>query len=158
MRLNRDKIRRIKTGLLPKAGKGYRFVPLADYYDSSEWLDLRDQALRRDGGACAECGSRYDLEVHHNKYPQDFFLGKQKYINVEDDALEKLVTLCNEHHAYRHAHLAPKFEDGDENRKPHVPYQDDDAPEEIDFRRVGFESRYLDEADLEAGEIPETDE
>lgn len=144
MRLSRRMIRRVKEGRLAKSGPGYHFMRLVDYYDSTTWEDLRNQALRRDGGVCVECGSRYDLHVHHTRYPEFFFLDSDKYINIESDTIENLTTLCARHHADRHSHLIVGNAD-----PAHLSYlyEEEDPVAEIDFRYVTFEGEALDPED-----------
>ena len=137
MPLDPRKIRQIRSGTLPETGDGYCYMRLIDYYDTTTWEDLRTQALRRDLGVCTECGSAYDLEVHHARYPDSFFRGKHRYINIEGDVAENLVTLCRQHHADRHPHfiigdIAPE--------KPACLYEEEQPASEIDFRSVTFES------------------
>lgn len=52
---------------------------------SSIGQKLRYEVLNRDGHQCIECGSRHELQVHHNSYP-------------EIDTVDKLITLCRSCH------------------------------------------------------------
>jgi RNA-directed DNA polymerase len=51
---------------------------------NSEWLELRQQVLERDGYCCRECGNAEDLDVHHI----------QARHNGGQDEPANLVTLC----------------------------------------------------------------
>ena len=137
MPLNPRKVRQIRDGLLPMSGDGYCFMRLLGYYETTTWEALRNQALRRDSGECTECGSRYDLEVHHVRYPEYFFRGKHRFINVEGDVAENLVTLCTQHHADRHPHFTIG---GVASEKPACLYEEETPASEIDFRSVTFRS------------------
>ena len=53
---------------------------------------LREQVLRRDGWRCQNCGTRSNLEVHH----QDF------RSQGGDDSQENLITLCFVCHSLAH--------------------------------------------------------
>jgi 5-methylcytosine-specific restriction endonuclease McrA len=59
-----------------------------------EWLERREEILRRDGRACVLCGAMKELQVHHLRYVR----GKEpwEYPN------EALVTLCAQHHSAIH--------------------------------------------------------
>ncbi|MBM3654281.1 MAG: HNH endonuclease [Alphaproteobacteria bacterium] len=61
------------------------------FYSSKRWARVRFLALRRDGFACRECGSRRKLECHHLKpvrtHPELVF------------ELSNLQTLCRDCHA-----------------------------------------------------------
>jgi RNA-directed DNA polymerase len=54
----------------------------------SDWRNIRDEALERDGYQCTKCGSRGDLDVHHIK-PRH---------NGGTDTLDNLITLCEKCH------------------------------------------------------------
>jgi len=64
-----------------------------EYMASPEWATLRDQAIKRDGGKCCDCGSRLHLQVHHHTYPAQ---------NWELDCLDNLTTLCGGCHKEIH--------------------------------------------------------
>lgn len=53
---------------------------------------LRHQVLRRDGWKCQCCGSRANLEVHHNDFRS----------HGGNDAEENLITLCAVCHSLVH--------------------------------------------------------
>jgi 5-methylcytosine-specific restriction endonuclease McrA len=59
----------------------------ADEYDQ-----LRLEVLRRDGWRCQACGSRKDLQVHHQLFRS----------HGGDDAMANLITLCADCHARVH--------------------------------------------------------
>jgi predicted HNH restriction endonuclease len=59
------------------------------YLRSPAWLDLKGQAIARDGGRCRLCDSPYRLEVHHRRYRHR-------------DTLDALTTLCATCHAAFH--------------------------------------------------------
>lgn len=52
----------------------------------------RREVLKRDGFACAACGSNYQIAVHH----------QQKRSLGRDDRLENLITLCQSCHRAEH--------------------------------------------------------
>ncbi|BAZ92645.1 restriction endonuclease [Thiohalobacter thiocyanaticus] len=135
MGLSRKTIRDIKKGLLPKYGHGYHFMPLVDYYDTTTWEGLRTAALKRDNGVCAECGTSINLQVHHVRYPESYFIGRDRYINIEADEIGNLVTLCEQHHSERHSHIIQNIHRGE--RVTYL-YEEDMPQEEIDFRTVTF--------------------
>lgn len=58
---------------------------------TKRWRALRQQALRRDGFKCTECGSRYRLQVHHVKRSEKF-----PELAYE---LDNLLTLCGPCHS-----------------------------------------------------------
>lgn len=65
----------------------------SDYmYISNRWLELRNECLKRDKMRCRMCGSPFNLQVHHTKYP--------KYWGEEE--LHDLVTVCDECHKKIH--------------------------------------------------------
>ncbi len=53
---------------------------------------LRAQVLRRDGWRCQICGSKLNLEVHHQEFRSQ----------GGDDSEENLITLCTVCHSLRH--------------------------------------------------------
>jgi 5-methylcytosine-specific restriction endonuclease McrA len=53
---------------------------------------LRQQALKRDNWRCQNCGSRVNLEVHHNRMRS----------RGGDDSDVNLITLCHSCHANEH--------------------------------------------------------
>ena len=53
---------------------------------------LREQVLRRDGWRCQCCGTRWNLEVHHNKFRSQ----------GGDDSEENLISLCARCHSLAH--------------------------------------------------------
>jgi 5-methylcytosine-specific restriction endonuclease McrA len=56
------------------------------------YLELRKQALRRDGWRCQACGARSNLEVHHQEFRS----------HSGDDAEQNLITFCAACHAKLH--------------------------------------------------------
>lgn len=70
------------------------------YIQTEKWKLIRQQALERDGGKCAICGSNNRLEVHHMTYD-----------NWKDEKLEDLVTLCKVCHRVVHDILTGKGDD-----------------------------------------------
>lgn len=68
------------------------------YLESDHWRRIREEALERDGHACAACGALEDLEVHHliYLYPRHW------------ERSEGLLTLCREHHRYVHGRISPR--------------------------------------------------
>ncbi len=57
-----------------------------------EYTQLRCLVLQRDGWRCQECGSRTNLEVHHQKFRS----------RLGDDSEDNLITLCTSCHWRRH--------------------------------------------------------
>lgn len=68
-----------------------------EYINSQEWQETRKLALQRAGHKCQICGTKHQLDVHHNSYSN---LGNEK------DNLEDLVVLCSSHHQLYHDALA----------------------------------------------------
>jgi 5-methylcytosine-specific restriction endonuclease McrA len=64
----------------------------------SDWRNVRDEALARDGYRCIECRGRENLDVHHIK-------SRRK---GGTDALENLVTLCEKCHVARGGYGRPR--------------------------------------------------
>ena len=60
----------------------------AGYIQSSQWKELRREAIDRDGGRCRVCDRKERLEVHHRKYPSAW----------KDDCLDNLTALCKDCH------------------------------------------------------------
>ena len=48
----------------------------AGYIQSSQWKELRREAIDRDGGRCRVCDRKERLEVHHRKYPSAWKFAK----------------------------------------------------------------------------------
>lgn len=65
-----------------------------EYMLSEAWQKKRMERLVIDNFCCARCGSPYNLQVHHLKYPT--------YYGFED-VRNDLVTLCSSCHALVHA-------------------------------------------------------
>ncbi len=57
-----------------------------------EYTNLRCQVLARDGWRCQQCGSRTNLEIHHQILR----------CRLGDDREENLTTLCTSCHWRRH--------------------------------------------------------
>lgn len=55
---------------------------------STEYQELRDQVLKRDGWRCQLCGTLQNLHVHHLK----------SRARLGDDAIQNLITLCAKCH------------------------------------------------------------
>lgn len=60
-----------------------------EYINSMLWQEKRTERLKIDNFRCAKCGSVYNLQVHHLRYPK--LLGTEK---AESD----LITLCKSCH------------------------------------------------------------
>lgn len=59
---------------------------------SDEWKRLRDYVLKRDDCKCRTCGSAFNVEIHHIKYPE---------VWGEEDPND-LITLCHKCHERIH--------------------------------------------------------
>jgi 5-methylcytosine-specific restriction endonuclease McrA len=59
---------------------------------AQDYEDLRQRALRRDGWRCQFCGSRHNLEVHHQQFRS----------HSGEDSEDNLITLCNRCHSAAH--------------------------------------------------------
>ena len=59
---------------------------------ASDYGELRQQVLRRDGWSCQLCGEKRNLEVHH----------KELRSHSGDDSDRNLITLCNQCHRQVH--------------------------------------------------------
>jgi 5-methylcytosine-specific restriction endonuclease McrA len=57
-----------------------------------DYEDLRDRVLRRDGWRCQFCGSKTNLEVHHQTFRS----------HSGDDSEDNLITLCTDCHSSIH--------------------------------------------------------
>src|SRR5207302_65485 len=57
-----------------------------------EYEELRERVLRRDGWRCQFCGSRQNLEVHHQQFRS----------RCGEDSEANLITLCTECHLAAH--------------------------------------------------------
>ena len=65
----------------------------SDYmHISSKWLELRKECLERDKMQCTMCGSSFNLQVHHLRYPKVW----------GEEELHDLTTLCDDCHAKVH--------------------------------------------------------
>ena len=62
-------------------------------YYGSDWSNIRNSIVDRDGYRCTECGYHDDLEVHH-RVPLRLFAGDFERANQPSN----LVTLCAPHH------------------------------------------------------------
>jgi 5-methylcytosine-specific restriction endonuclease McrA len=60
--------------------------------DSELYKRLREQVLRRDSWRCQSCGSRSNLEAHHNEFRSQ----------GGGDSEENLITLCAGCHSLMH--------------------------------------------------------
>ena len=59
-----------------------------DYLQSEEWLKLKRERLKIDDYACALCGNRAALDVHHLIYPH----------RLGTEEISDLLTLCRDCH------------------------------------------------------------
>lgn len=59
---------------------------------SPEWARIRKTVLKRDGYRCAQCGTAFNLQVHHIRYPGVW--GEER----EED----LITVCDQCHKKIH--------------------------------------------------------
>jgi len=66
---------------------------LDDYLMTDVWLKLRNERLNIDFHRCVRCGTAFNVQVHHLKYPE---------IWGEEDVERDLVTLCATCHAETH--------------------------------------------------------
>jgi 5-methylcytosine-specific restriction endonuclease McrA len=60
--------------------------------ENREYEELCERVLRRDGWRCQFCGSRANLEVHHQRFRS----------HSGDDTEENLITLCTNCHSSIH--------------------------------------------------------
>jgi 5-methylcytosine-specific restriction endonuclease McrA len=66
--------------------------------ENREYEDLRERVLRRDGWRCQFCGSRRNLEVHHQQF--------RSYSG--EDVAENFITLCTSCHSAIHSIVPAK--------------------------------------------------
>jgi 5-methylcytosine-specific restriction endonuclease McrA len=59
-----------------------------------DYEELRERVLRRDGWRCQFCGSRTNLEVHHQEFRS----------HSGEDSIDNLITLCSGCHSSLHCH------------------------------------------------------
>lgn len=71
-----------------------RAMPYAEYLKTPDWFKTGTRKLNNAGKRCQVCGSRNNLEVHHNNYD---------HIGSEHD--NDLVVLCGECHSVFHDHV-----------------------------------------------------
>ena len=135
MTISPKKIRQIKRGDLPKEGNGYYFMCLNDYYETTGWQDLRNKVYRRDESKCVYCDSPYNLQAHHMRYPESFFVGQDKHINTESDNIDKIITLCDECHSEVHPH---KISVNRNVKNLTYLYEEEKPEDEIDFNMLTF--------------------
>jgi len=87
-------------------------MPHKKYLRTQVWADLRSKVVRRDRYTCQHCGSKEDLNVHHQSYP--------KILGTE--SIDTLITLCRECHTEEHARLSaagkPLYPPKGRNKKP----------------------------------------
>ncbi len=69
-------------------------MPYADYLKTPEWRSIRNRALIGAGNRCQLCGSRKNLNAHHNNYQRR-----------GDELLEDLTVLCRRCHQEHHGIL-----------------------------------------------------
>ena len=60
--------------------------------DPESYERLREQVLRRDGWRCQCCGSRSNLEVHHQEFRS----------HGGEDSEQNLITVCTQCHSLVH--------------------------------------------------------
>lgn len=63
----------------------------AQYLDSNHWKSLRRKRLEASGYRCDQCGSGFNLQVHHLRYR-----------NIYDVLVSDLQTLCSYCHEKKH--------------------------------------------------------
>ena len=61
--------------------------------EQHEYEELRQRVLRRDGWRCQFCGSRAQLEVHHQQFRS----------HSGEDREQNLITLCTSCHSVIHS-------------------------------------------------------
>lgn len=66
------------------------------YLDSGHWKSLRQEAFKRDGGKCSQCGSGKRLCGHHKRYRKNLRL-----CTVDD-----IQTMCEKCHVKHHKEVA----------------------------------------------------
>lgn len=64
-----------------------------DFLSTPEWQKLRERRMLIDGFRCRKCGSPFNLEVHHTRYP---------LVWGEENPQRDLVTLCDKCHRSIH--------------------------------------------------------
>ncbi len=69
--------------------------PLASYWRSPRWQQLRTQALHAASGKCERCGAERGLSVHHRTYDRLFI-----------EQVRDLQVLCKRCHGQRHGKVA----------------------------------------------------
>lgn len=67
------------------------------YLKSDAWEEKRQIVLKRDKNMCRECGSKFNLQVHH-----------MTYFHIFNERTYELVTLCEKCHNEIHT-KHPKF-------------------------------------------------
>ncbi len=76
---------------------------------SEEYVALRRHVLERDGWRCQQCGSRVNLEIHHQKFKSQ----------MGGDCEHNLITLCsNCHHGIHNYELVSSTKQQLMARKP----------------------------------------
>jgi len=68
-----------------------RNIPYTEYLQTKHWKDIRKKALIRGNKKCRMCGSKENLQVHHNTYK-----------NIGNERDEDLTVLCKECHEFFH--------------------------------------------------------
>lgn len=71
------------------SGTKYMYVSDEEFYQSSEWQEIRADILERDGYMCRVCQSINELSAHH--------IVPRKYkhlVKFDIDCKENLITLC----------------------------------------------------------------
>ena len=67
-----------------------KLVPIR--LEPSDYGELRRRVMRRDGWRCQFCGSRQNLQVHHQQYRS----------HSGEDTEANLITLCEKCHSLAH--------------------------------------------------------
>lgn len=63
-----------------------------EFLQTPQWLNLRWEAIKRDGRKCTRCQSRVRLQAHHVRYRATW----------AETQLDDLVTLCRDCHCLEH--------------------------------------------------------
>lgn len=87
-----------RTSTKPKVVAKIRRTKEQAYGSYSDWMTLRNEVIKRDGGKCRICGSTSNLQVDHIRQVSK---GGQT-------VRSNLWTLCAHHHAMRPGHKAAK--------------------------------------------------
>lgn len=83
---------RKKEWLEKKYNRQHTQSKYTDLYATKEWKELRKKVIEQHP-YCAECGSKFGLQVHHNYAPGVDYSSPEMFFNP--DALEVLCTSCH---------------------------------------------------------------